>query len=113
MSEEASELAAEWGVVELFGHIRLAGRISEVEHYGGKLLRLDIPGSNGEFIATQLIGHAALFRVTPTTEQTARRVAVLSQPAPVKRWELPAPERDDDQDEINDPVVLGGVDWQD
>jgi hypothetical protein len=99
MSESSTELAAEWGVVELFGHVRLAGRISEVERFGGKMLRLDIPDGDGEFLATQFIGNAALYRVTPTSEETARRVAKLGQPEPVRRWELPAPDADDDEDE--------------
>ncbi len=59
---------AEWAIVELMGHRRLAGYLREVEIAGRGFLRLDIP----------------------TSEDTARRVAALSQPAPVQRWELPA-----------------------
>lgn len=33
----------EWGIVELMGHVRLAGRVSEVERFGAKLGRIDIP----------------------------------------------------------------------
>lgn len=79
----------EWAIVELFGHIRIAGLISEVERFGGKMMRLDVPGDDG-IIATQYIGCAALYRVTPTTQEIARRVAALGRPDPVTRWELPA-----------------------
>lgn len=97
---DTEQAADEWAIVELFGHIRTAGRVSEVERFGVKLMRLDIPGDDGDFVATQLIGGAALYRVTPTTEDTARRVAALGRPAPVKAWQLSAvPHRDEPDDE--------------
>lgn len=40
MSAEQSD---QWAVVELMGHVRLAGRISEEERFGSKLGRIDIP----------------------------------------------------------------------
>jgi hypothetical protein len=41
--------------------------------------------------ATQFYSPAALYCLTPTTEETARRVAQLGRPKPVQQWELPAP----------------------
>lgn len=81
----------EWGIVELFGHVRLAGRVSEIERFGGKMLRLDIPKPDGGWAATQFVGHAALYRVTPTTEDIARASAAHLQPEPMQRWELEPP----------------------
>lgn len=34
-----------WAIVELMGHVRLAGRLSEEEKFGSKLGRLDIPNA--------------------------------------------------------------------
>lgn len=102
-----------WAIVELMGHRRLAGHVSEAVQYGAPMLRLDVPGQDG-LIATQFYGGAALYCVTPTTEEIARAVASTSSPAPVQRWELtpprPAPERanhdletvDDDGDDDDD-----------
>lgn len=81
--------ADEWGIVEVFGHIRLAGRMTEVERWGTTMMQLDIPGDDADFRATQFLGGGSLFRVTPTDEATARRVA-LSLAPPVHRYELPA-----------------------
>lgn len=80
-----------WAIVELMGHRRLAGRVSEVSQYGAAMLRLDVPDENGAPMATQFYGGASLYCVTPTTEEIARAVAASSRPAPVQRWELPAP----------------------
>lgn len=83
--DELDDPSAEWAIVELFGHILTAGRATEVERYGGKMMRLDIPGPAGEFVATQFIGHSSLFRVTITTEDAARQFAVVDTPQP-RRW---------------------------
>ena len=37
------EIAPVWAIVELMGHVRLAGRLSEEEKFGAKMGRLDIP----------------------------------------------------------------------
>jgi hypothetical protein len=83
----AAERFADWAIVELMGHRRLAGYLSEIEIAGKGFLRLDVPG---EVEATQLYNPAAVYAITPTSEETARQVAALSRPAPVSRWELPA-----------------------
>ncbi len=79
-----------WAILELMGHRRLAGRVSEAEIAGAKLLRIDVPGEGDSVKATQFYSAAAVYCLTPTTEETARKVAALAAPAPVQQWELPA-----------------------
>lgn len=100
---ETTAPAEEWGIVELFGHVRLAGRVSEVERFGGKLLRLEIPKPDGNWLITQDIGPGALYRISYVTEATARLVAQHHQPAPVHRYELEAPSTAVEVDEDDDP----------
>ena len=90
----------EWAVVEIFGRIRVAGRVSEADRYGVKLLRVDIPRPDGGF-GTQLYGGTAIFRLTPVSEEIARAVAAQSQPEPVHRWELPAVRMRDPEEELS------------
>jgi hypothetical protein len=33
-----------WCVLELFGHVRMAGRVTEEERFGSKMGRIDVPG---------------------------------------------------------------------
>lgn len=78
-----------WTILELFGHRRLAGYVTEAEIGGGKFIRIDVPGpADGDPVATQLYGPAAIYCMTPTTEAMARAVAKSCQPAPVQRWEI-------------------------
>lgn len=80
---------AEWVVLELMGHRRLAGYLTEQEIAGKGFLRLDIPaGPDGESAATQLYNPSSVYAITPTTEVIARAVAAGARPTPVQRWEL-------------------------
>lgn len=97
MSDEGTTFAG-WVIIELMGHRRLAGWLSEQEIAGEGFLRLDVPDGDGTK-ATQFYRPAAVYCITPTTEETARRTAKLAVPEPVRRWELPAPDDDDDDDE--------------
>jgi len=77
-----------WAILELMGHRRLAGYLSEQTIGGASFLRLDVPGEGDATIATQFYAGAAVYCITPTTETIARAVAKRSDPAPVQRWEL-------------------------
>lgn len=80
----------EWAIVELMGHRRLAGKVTEAAVFGATMLRLDIwlPGAERPAM-TQLYGAGAVYCLTPCGEQTARKAAArLALPAPVQRWEL-------------------------
>jgi len=78
----------EWAVLELMGHRRLAGKVTDAVIGGGAFLRIDIPGKNGQQ-TTQYYSPGSVYCITPTTEEIARAVAAQNEPAPVYRWELP------------------------
>lgn len=80
----------EWALLELFGHRRLAGLVTEVELAGDGFLRLDVyPGDAQEPMATQLYAPKAVYAITPVAESLARKFAAANEPAPVTRWDLP------------------------
>ena len=81
----------DWAIVELMGHVRMAGRVTEEEHFGSKLGRVDIPDGDGW--SSHFFGGGSVYRITPTTEAIARGVARHNKPQPVHRWELPEPEK--------------------
>ena len=78
-----------WFIVELMGHRRLAGYLTEQTIAGAGFLRIDVPGTDGQPAATQFFAPSSVYALTPTTEATARRVAEGSRVEPVKEWELP------------------------
>lgn len=88
-ADEPQDVLPCWAVLELMGHRRLAGWLSEQQLAGATFLRLDIPGNPQ---ATQLYAPGAVYCITPTTEDTARLIASRSRPSPVQPWELRMPE---------------------
>lgn len=78
----------QWAILELMGHVRLAGRVTEEEHFGAKVGRIDVPG-DGDTYTTQWFSGASIYRLTATTEAIARQLAKGTRPAPVQAWELP------------------------
>lgn len=87
----------QWCVVELFGHQRFAGKVTQAEWPPG-FARLEIPATPGHDAVTQLLSPQSIYRLTPTTEAIATAVAAQCRPEPVHRWELPAPDRDDESE---------------
>ncbi len=66
-----------WAVVELMGHRTLGGYVSEVDMYGGRLLRLNVfdDEDTGTGAAmTQYYGSSAIYCITPADESMAREV---------------------------------------
>lgn len=89
MGDSESGAYEGWAIVELMGRRRLGGHVQQAEQYGTAMLRLDVPGDNGDMVATQFYGGSAIYCVTPCSEDAARLVAKRAQPAPVQTWELP------------------------
>lgn len=61
-----------WALVELMGHISIAGKVSEETHFDTMLMRIDVPETAHSEALTYYVGGAALFRLTPCPEATAR-----------------------------------------
>lgn len=102
---------AEWCIVELLGHRRLAGHVREVQLAGTGFLRLDIPEANGDPARTQFIAPGSVYALHPVDETTARAAAAAWRPAPVQRWELPAltSREHEETDDEPLPYELGDV----
>jgi len=103
VTEDANpaEQFKEWAILEVYGHRRLAGIVSDVTLFGAPMIRIDIPDVAGEGWTTQFYSPQAMYSLTPTTEEIARAVARSNQPEPVHRFELlgrgaGGPDREDD-----------------
>lgn len=89
MTEAKAESFEGWAILELMGHRKMAGRVSEAVVGGASFVRIDVPADGDAAPATQFYAPGAVYCITPTTEEMARAVAETCRPAPVSRWELP------------------------
>jgi hypothetical protein len=88
MSEEKQSFD-EWALVELFGHQRIVGKVTEATMAGGAFLRVDVPGFNGEKPFTRFYSPGAIYAISPVTEEIARGMISKYRHEPVSRFELP------------------------
>ena len=117
---ESEPRFSQWCILELMGHRRLAGLVTEQEIAGHGFLRLDVPGDLADvhatgalWTATQFYSPSSVYCMTPTTEANARRIAAYNKPEPATKWELERADRepgrdvevgfgdDDDDDDVN------------
>lgn len=64
----------QWAAVEIFGHTRHAGRIREIEQFGLKMMRIDVPVDGdpiGKGWQTRFYGGASIFSITLCTQEAA------------------------------------------
>lgn len=62
-------------IVELFGHQKLAGRVSEQVIAGQAFVRVDVPETTRQPAFTRLFGTGAIYSMTPISEDLARQAA--------------------------------------
>lgn len=79
-----------WGILELFGHLRLAGRLSEETIGGCAFIRIDVPACGDHPAHTRFFTQGAIYSMTPTSEEVARGLAKQLHARPVEPYELPA-----------------------
>lgn len=81
-----------WAILELFGRQMLAGSISEEVIAGTAMLRIDVPAVDGIPGWTKYFGGAAIYSLTPTTEDMVMLAGKRLQPRPVDPWVVSVPQ---------------------
>ena len=83
----ASEAFDSWALVELMGHQRIAGRVTEAEIGGCKFIRVDVPATDGRPAMTKYLGPSSVYAITPMSEETGRATASRIDPAPIQHYD--------------------------
>ena len=80
-----------WAIVDIFGHQKFAGRVTEQSIGGASFVRIDIPQVEDHPAYTKLFGAAAIYCITPTTEELARKAVDYCHSEPISIYIPPAP----------------------
>lgn len=109
-----------WCLLEIMGHQKFAGRVTEETIAGSAFLRIDIPErADGTPAFTKFFSPSSVYSFTPMAEDLVRGIAAELRNAPIAAYDLPAEMRakllerpaiadmrgndaDDDYDDIDD-----------
>lgn len=72
-----------WAIVELFGHQRIAGFVTEAEIGGCSFLRVDVPEIEESAAMTKFYGNGAIYSMTPVSEEVVKAFLKRYKPAPL------------------------------
>lgn len=74
-SEPQADQVDGWALVEIFGHDKIAGRISTRKFGTEVMFQVDVPGEGTAFEFTRLLNPKSIFAIQPTSEDWCRRFA--------------------------------------
>lgn len=77
-----------FAIVELFGHQKMAGTVTEQNIGGASFVRVDVPETEKQPAFTRLLNPSAIYAINPVTEDVMRlKVSQLHQ-APIESWDI-------------------------
>ena len=85
-----AEKFEQWAIVEIMGHVRLAGKVSEQAVGGVNFVRVDVPAIGDQPEFTKLYGAGAIYCISIVSEPVARAAAQSFRAAPVSVYDIPA-----------------------
>ncbi len=83
--EQKFELHA---VVELFGHQRISGRVSEQSIGVATFIRIDVPETTQQPKFTRIVNPSAIYAINPVTEEVMLSMAEMITAKPIDAWDI-------------------------
>lgn len=79
----------QWCILDIMGHQRFAGLVTEQTLAGASFLRIDIPETKNQPAFTKLFSPSSVYAITPTTEELAKAMAASINNVPISIYDLP------------------------
>jgi hypothetical protein len=83
-----NETFDQWAIVDVMGHQRFVGRVTEQVIAGTGFVRIDVPETPKAHAWTKLVGTASIYAITPITEEIARDMAEKRNDSPISLYDL-------------------------
>jgi hypothetical protein len=78
-----------WAIVEIMGHVTMAGRVTEQAIGGQSFIRIDVPEVGNQQAFTRFYGPGAIYSITPVDEETGRVAVANLRQEPITVYGLP------------------------
>lgn len=79
-----------FAIVELFGHQKMAGKVTEHTIGSATFIRIDVPETKRSPTFTRFINPASVYAIKPVTEEVAKESASRIASAPIELWDIEA-----------------------
>jgi hypothetical protein len=75
-------------VVELFGHTKMAGKVTEQNIGVATFIRVDVPETTQQPKFTRLLNPSAIYAINPVTEEVMNQMAEMITSKPIDSWDI-------------------------
>jgi hypothetical protein len=87
-SDMQQEKFETWAILELFGHQKLAGLVSEHVIAGAAFIRVDVPETPTQPPFTRFLNASAIYAINPVDKDTAGVIADNLGKKPIDAWDI-------------------------
>lgn len=77
-----------FALVELFGHQRMAGKVTEQTIGNSAFIRIDVPETKSQPAFSRLLNPSAIYAINPITEEAMTELADNLEKAPIQPWDI-------------------------
>jgi len=77
-----------FAIVELFGHQRVAGKVTEQTVGSSTFVRIDVPEINSQPSFSRIVNPSAIYAINPVTEEVMIHMAQDIQQKPIEAWDI-------------------------
>lgn len=77
-----------FALIELFGHTRISGKVTEQTIGGASFIRVDVPETPSQPAFSRLFNPSAIYAINPITEETMLEMAKNLDKAPLQSWDV-------------------------
>lgn len=78
----------DWAYVELMGHNKIAGHVTEYKFGNQSMIRIDVPAIDDTPKFSKIFNVSAVYAITPLSEQDAIDYAKKIKAKPLDIWEM-------------------------
>ena len=78
----------QWAMLELYGHQRIVGKVTEATIGGCSFIRVDVPELDFNPPFTRYFGQGAIYSLNPVSERIAMELLRSCRNVPVQQYEI-------------------------
>lgn len=75
-------------IIELFGHQRVAGKVTEQTVGSSTFIRIDVPETKTQPAFTRIVNPTAIYAINPVMEEVMQHMAGEIAHKPIEAWDI-------------------------